>query len=73
MRFANLTQTATIRIYTVSGRLVNEIEETDGDGGTTWDMRDQGNRRIVPGIYIYHVWTEDESIEQYVGKFSVVE
>ncbi|MEL6652318.1 MAG: T9SS type A sorting domain-containing protein, partial [Bacteroidota bacterium] len=73
MRFANLTKTATIRIYTVSGRLVNEIEETDGDGGTTWDMRDQGNRRIVPGIYIYHVWTEDESIEQFVGKFSVVE
>lgn len=73
MRFANLTQTATIRIYTVSGRLVSEIEETDGDGGTTWDMRDQGNRRIVPGIYIYHVWTEEESIKQFVGKFSVVE
>jgi hypothetical protein len=73
MRFANLTQTATIRIYTVSGRLVNEIEETDGDGGLTWNMLDQGNNRIVPGIYIYHIWTDIEGVADFVGKFSVVE
>ncbi len=73
MRFANLTQQATIKVMTLSGRFVNEMEETDGDGGYTWDMMDQGNHRIKPGVYIYYVETEEEGIEPFIGKFSVVE
>lgn len=73
IRFANLTQQATIKVYSVSGRYVNTIEEKDGDGGTEWDMRDGENKRIKPGIYIYHVTTEKEGIEEFVGKFSVLE
>ena len=73
MRFANLTQQADIKVMTLSGRLVIELEETDGDGGLTWDMLDQGKRRIKPGVYIYYVETEEEGIEPFMGKFSVVE
>ena len=73
IRFANLTQTASIRVFSVSGRLVNELEETDGDGGLEWDLRDKGNRRILPGVYIYHVSTDIDGVEDFVGKFSLVE
>ncbi|MFK7972560.1 MAG: S8 family serine peptidase [Bacteroidia bacterium] len=71
LRFANLTRTCTIRVLTSSGRLVNTLEETDGDGGFTWDMRDITGQRITRGIYLYEVTNEDG--EQVLGKFSVVE
>ncbi|MDX1907300.1 MAG: S8 family serine peptidase [Bacteroidia bacterium] len=73
MRFANLTQQAQIRVISLSGRLVQELEETDGDGGLTWDLRDKGRQRIPPGIYIYEVTTQQDGIEAFVGKFTVVE
>ncbi|MEM7368494.1 MAG: S8 family serine peptidase [Bacteroidota bacterium] len=73
VRFANLTQQATIEVFTVSGRFINKMEEIDGDGGLQWDLRDEGNNRIRPGLYIYRVSTEEDGIEDFVGKFSVVE
>ena len=73
MRFANLTQQATIEVFSVSGRFVKRLEETDGDGGHQWDLRDLTGKRIKPGLYIYRVSTEQEGVEEFVGKFSVVE
>lgn len=73
VRFANLTQQAYIEIFTVSGRFVNKLEETDGDGGYEWDLRDKGKQRIKPGIYVYRVSTDIEGVEDFVGKLSVVE
>ena len=73
VRFANLTQQATIEVFTVSGRFVNRLEETDGDGGYEWNLRDEGNNRIRPGIYIYRVYTETDGVDDFVGKLSVVE
>jgi len=71
MRFANLTQEATMYVYTVSGRFVNRLEETDGDGGFEWDMRDESGKRIKPGIYVYRVTAD--GVDDFVGKFSVIE
>lgn len=73
LRFANLTQQATIEVFTVSGRFVNRIEETDGDGGVEWDMRDKGNKRLRPGIYLYRVSSKQEGVKEVLKKFSVVE
>lgn len=71
MRFANLTRTATIRIFTVSGQLVTTLEETDGDGGYTWNMAGSNGERIAPGVYLYHVTAPD--VEDFLGKFAVLE
>ncbi|MFN0202471.1 MAG: S8 family serine peptidase [Bacteroidia bacterium] len=71
VRFANLTQKATIVIYTLSGRYIQTIEETDGDGGVEWNMLDQSGRRIVPGIYLFEVHTDD--VKPFIGKFTVIE
>ncbi|MEZ4827692.1 MAG: S8 family serine peptidase [Bacteroidia bacterium] len=73
VRFANLTRQATIEVFTISGRLVNRLEETDGDGGFEWDLRDVERVRIKPGVYIYHIYTEQEGVKAFMGKFSVVE
>lgn len=71
LRFANLTQTASIRIMNASGRMVTELKETDGDGGLTWNMQDFRGERIPPGVYLYFV--TDGSGKEFMGKFSVIE
>ncbi|MDX2283558.1 MAG: S8 family serine peptidase [Bacteroidia bacterium] len=73
MRFANLTRQATVEVFTVSGRRVTTLEERDGDGGLEWNLLDEGGRRIKPGIYVYRVSVEDGAVEEFVGKFTVVD
>ncbi len=73
--FANLTQEATIRVYTLSGVFINQVKETDGNGGVEWNMLDEHGGKIPPGVYIYYVTgkngagVEDEAK---TGKFAVV-
>ncbi len=71
--FTNLPAECTIRIYTVSGVLVDVIEvHNPTDNGTAhWDMLTKENLEIAAGMYIYHVqsrYTKDEK----VGKFAVI-
>lgn len=73
LRFANLTREANIEVFSVSGRMVKRLEERDGDGGLEWDLRDDGGFRIKPGIYLYRVYQEDGLVDEFVGKFSLVE
>lgn len=73
MRFANLTRQASIEVFTLSGRFVTRLEETDGDGGFTWNLISQTGKRLRPGVYIYQVTTQQEGVEAFTGKFSVVE
>ena len=55
---------ATVRIYDISGNLVEEIEERDGDGSATWD----GD--VASGIYIYYI--SNPQGEKKLGKLSVI-
>lgn len=48
----NITAQATIKIYTIAGELVREIEETDGDGISTWDGRNDAGNDVASGVYI---------------------
>lgn len=49
INFEGLTARATIRIYDVKGRLVEEITETDGDGLATWAPE------AASGVYLWSV------------------
>lgn len=70
LRFANLTRDAEITVLKSSGRFVISLTESDGDGGLTWDMTDEGGNRIKPGVYVYRVTSGDM---EFIGKFAVVE
>ncbi|MCB9232682.1 MAG: S8 family serine peptidase [Bacteroidia bacterium] len=72
IRFANLTSTAEIEVFSASGFKVMSLTETDGDGGVTWDLRDLRGEKIKPGVYVFRV-NDPETGEEFVGKFSVVE
>jgi hypothetical protein len=70
MYFAKLPQKATIRIMTLSGRHIQQIEETDGNGGVEWNLRDAQGKPIYPGVYLYQVTTPEGT--SMIGKFTVV-
>jgi hypothetical protein len=72
LKFVNLPNQAIIRIYSVSGILVDIIEYNDpGLGGeATWDVRNRNNQFVASGVYFYHV--ETPSGAEKIGRFTVV-
>lgn len=53
--FSNLTAQALIKVYTLLGELVTTIEETDGDGLSSWDVTNHAGKKVASGTYIYRV------------------
>ena len=64
-----LAQDATVKITTVSGALVRELQ---AQGGTaTWDGRNQTGQVVSTGVYLLFSATTDGE-ETYVGKLAVI-
>ncbi|MDQ7052139.1 MAG: hypothetical protein Q9P14_04315 [candidate division KSB1 bacterium] len=70
--FNHLPRECTIRIYTVSGELVDVIEHRSSidDGKAFWDLTTKDNFPIAYGVYIYHV--EAPGIGEKIGRFAVI-
>ena len=51
--FTKLTQTASIKIYTVSGERVRTIEKDSNNDAISWDVLNDGGQKIASGLYIY--------------------
>ena len=71
--FTNIPAQATIKIFTVSGILVDEIAVNNlpQDGSVHWDMLTREGLEIAAGMYLYHV----ESLvtgDKKLGKFAVI-
>ena len=71
IRFANLSQSATVHVYSASGRKVISLTENNCDGGLQWNMVDLWGKRIAPGVYLFRV--EAEGLDDFLGKFEVLE
>ena len=77
LHFNHLPPNSRIRIFTLSGELVNTLEHrTDFDDGTLeWNMLTKDNLGIAYGIYIYHIEPVPGSNEPFnpvLGKFAVI-
>ena len=72
IRFVNLPEQATIRIYTSSGVLVRILKQASGifGGELTWDVRNRNNQFVASGVYFYHVTAENG--ETTVGRMTIV-
>jgi hypothetical protein len=67
--FANLTKEATIKILTLSGQVIRTLEEKDGNGGVSWDLRNERGERVAAGIYLYYISSQSDS---HKGKLAIV-
>ena len=75
MTFANLPKRAKIIIWNLEGMRINELSETDGNGGVDFNMKDESGKELGSGIYIYRVVrldNADNEVEEKIGKFAVI-
>jgi len=72
LKFVNMPSRAIVRIYSVSGVLVQvlTIDDNAGGGELTWNLRNRNNQFVASGVYFYHVETPDGKTK--VGRFTIV-
>ncbi len=70
VRFTNMPDVATIRIFTVAGSLVRTLEKNSASASFGWDLTTQDNLPIASGMYIIHV--DAGALGEKVLKFGVV-
>ncbi|HXU65280.1 MAG TPA: T9SS type A sorting domain-containing protein, partial [Polyangia bacterium] len=72
LQFVNLPAQAVVRIYSLSGVLVNVLTHDDPTGGgiLSWNLRNRNNQFVASGVYFYHVEAPDGKTK--VGRFTVV-
>ena len=72
LQFVNLPAQCIVRIYSVSGVLVNVLTHNDPAGGglLSWNLRNRNNQFVASGVYFYHVEAPDGKTK--VGRFTVV-
>lgn len=70
--FIHLPAKCTIRIYTISGQLVQTLQHDAAidDGQEPWNLVSRDGMDIAYGMYVFHVETPD--IGSIVGKFAVI-
>lgn len=75
LTFANLTVKAKIEIFDLTGRYIKTVEETDGNGGVEWDLKDNNGKEVSSGIYLFRatgVNSENVEVKEKIGKFAVI-
>ena len=72
LKFVNLPPQAIIRIYSLSGVLVNVLTHDDPGLGAeaTWNLRNRNNQFVASGVYFWQVETPAGHTK--VGKFTIV-
>ncbi|RJP69413.1 MAG: hypothetical protein C4539_07835 [Ignavibacteriales bacterium] len=70
LQFRNLPAKCTIRIFTITGELVQKIEKDDLTNSTAWDLLSNEGQRIAYGIYIYHI--DAPGIGEKIGRLAVI-
>lgn len=70
--FMHLPSRCTIRIYTMSGKLVDTIEHFSSisDGQASWDLVSKDGMDIAFGVYVFHV--DAPGIGEKIGRFAIV-
>lgn len=70
LQFRNLPPQCTIRIYTLTGELVDTIEKDDNGSIAYWNLLSSEGMRISYGVYIFHV--NVPGVGEKIGRFGVI-
>ncbi|MCB2199063.1 hypothetical protein KQI63_06630 [bacterium] len=70
--FIHLPKKCTIRIYTISGFLVDTLEHDSPvtDGSESWDLVSKDGMDIAYGVYVFHV--DAPGVGEKVGRFAII-
>lgn len=70
LQFRNLPRECTIRIYTITGELVQTLRKNDNTAFATWDLLSAESARIGYGVYIYHIETPTGATK--IGRLGII-
>ncbi len=81
IKFINLPPEATVRIFTIGGRLIRELRLYEGsnfalspaallNGTLDWDLETNDHLTVSYGVYLYHV--EAPGIGEKTGTFAII-
>ena len=71
IRFTNLTAKCTINIFTINGEMIDNIEHNDPfSGNAIWDLRTINNQEVAPGLYIFHILSDNN--KTHIGKLAII-
>ncbi|HZW38485.1 MAG TPA: hypothetical protein VFF33_04215 [Ignavibacteriaceae bacterium] len=72
LHFIHLPYKCTIRIFTVNGELVRQLEHDSqfSNGREEWDMLSKDNLSVSYGVYIYHI--DAPGLGEKIGKFAII-
>ncbi len=62
----------TIRIYTLSGDLVETILHDGKSGTAVWNLISRNGQDVISGVYLYSVEPHNTNYNTFVGKFVVI-
>lgn len=70
IQFRNLPPKCTVRIYTITGELVQTIEKDDMTNMVSWDLLSFEGQRVAYGVYIFHV--DAPGVGEKIGRFALI-
>jgi hypothetical protein len=70
--FSNLTQKAKIKIYTIAGDFVTEINKDNMDNKILWNVTNDGGNKLTSGVYIYIITNPDKAKDKAKGKIGII-
>ena len=79
IKFINLPPQCTLRIFSVNGRLIRQLELNEGsnlsaadlmNGTLTWDLQSEDALTVAYGVYLYHVETPE--LGEKTGTFAII-
>jgi hypothetical protein len=60
IQFMRVPAHVKVRVYTIAGDLVRELDKRDPTSGNMdWDLKNGNGEEVASGIYIYHVLSEE--------------
>jgi hypothetical protein len=70
--FMNLPPECTIRIYTLTGELVQTLTHSSAldDGQEPWDLTSRDGMDVAYGVYLFHV--DAPGVGESVGRFALI-
>jgi uncharacterized membrane protein YeaQ/YmgE (transglycosylase-associated protein family) len=70
--FDNLTRKAKIKIYTITGDLVREINKDNFDRTYEWNTENDYGKKLASGVYIYIITNPDKGGDKAKGKIAII-
>ncbi len=70
LEFRNLPERCTIRIYTITGELVDTIEKDDPGSFAVWRILTLESQQVAYGVYFYHV--DAPGVGTKTGRFALI-